>query len=283
AHGKNFIIDPGFHNYKGNFEWHKYFRETKAHNCLLIDSLSQAVHGKGLMEWSQVAEPRDIKFITDRDYVFFRASHDGYDHLPGSPRHYRNVLFVNNEFWILIDQVSGTGDHLIESYLHFSPVEVEKDSYLWSFKKDDVQLKAFFWGALMNDEVLEGGKDIQEGWISPLYRNPIPAPLIRFHERVKLPFIRYSAFIPELGEAVKIDKQDENHYQIKLANNSYSISTNEVKEKDNSEGFILRVEWLKQGNIKRLDFVESESTYRLSVQTLTKEGEILTSKEEKIG
>ena len=36
------LVDPGFWTYNGSAEWHRYFRETEAHNTVVVDGRSQA-------------------------------------------------------------------------------------------------------------------------------------------------------------------------------------------------------------------------------------------------
>jgi hypothetical protein len=49
------------------------------------------------------------------------ASHDGYDHLPGRPRHGRRVLVQDGGEFLVVDHVCGAGHHRLEGGYLLSP------------------------------------------------------------------------------------------------------------------------------------------------------------------
>ncbi|MFQ5729495.1 MAG: alginate lyase family protein [Waddliaceae bacterium] len=49
--GKTLLVDPGFYTYNGDVVWHRYFRETEAHNTVVVDGCSQAEY-RGRLKWS---------------------------------------------------------------------------------------------------------------------------------------------------------------------------------------------------------------------------------------
>ncbi|RPI51211.1 MAG: hypothetical protein EHM55_19515, partial [Acidobacteria bacterium] len=51
AFGEPLLVDPGFWTYNGSMDWHRYFRETEAHNTVVIDGRSQAEF-RGRLKWS---------------------------------------------------------------------------------------------------------------------------------------------------------------------------------------------------------------------------------------
>lgn len=264
AFGKNFIIDTGFHNYKGNFEWHKYFRETIAHNCLIIDGKGQADHGDGLMEWSHVAEPEGVSIVLANEYSFFQGAHNAFHSLPGSPTHIRHMLFLNKELWLVADEVVGSGEHYIEAYLHFAPCEIREFSDFLSFSIDGVSLNVFFLGDKMNKDIREGGKKVDEGWISPLYRCAQPAPRIRFTRQTCLPFLHLMGFVPDRKGLFSLQSPEENSRKVHTENTVYTISLPDKKKNSQLED-IFTVEWKKEEEKFYLQLRKKEREYRLTL------------------
>ncbi len=197
ANGKNFIVDSGFHNYRGNFLWHRHFRLTRAHNSIEIDGQSQAVHGKKMMLWAHVPEPQ-LKTIIDRPELFYiRATHNGFKSLNGSPQHIRNFFFVNDRFWIIWDEILGERKHQVDAYLHFNhqtKITIEKKCLRAQLEDQNLIVASF--GDLKKVEIKEGGKNPDEGWISPLYRHPVAAPQVRFSAKKTLPANHCLVIVP---------------------------------------------------------------------------------------
>lgn len=283
AYGKNFIIDPGFHNYEGKLIWHKYFRETKAHNCLMIDQLGQATHGEGLMEWSRVAEPNNISIITQEDYSFFRGSHDAYRNLIGTPQHFRNILLLNQELWLIIDEVKGDGEHLIESFLHLAPCGVTMHPNHWCFSLDDVYLNAIFFGDKMEMEIKQGGEQVEEGWISPLYRTALPAPVVKFSWKGHLPFLHFMCFVPHRDKSLKISFQEENMNSLNTEKIKYIMYYQKGASGKPVQGNCLfRIQWEKDNETFSLRFKKDGEDYWLIHNQIKSDGKFVIIREDKI-
>ena len=202
AGGQNFLVDSGFHNYRGNFEWHRHFRLTRAHNTIEVDGQSQAVHGSRMMLWSFVPEP-DLRHVIDRPELFYlRATHSGFERLPGKPQHIRNFFFVQGKFWVIWDELPGSGEHHVDAYLHFNAdctVRVQDQKVFASLEGQ--HLCVLNWGDLQQLEVKKGGEKPEDGWISPLYRHATPATQLKYSARVPFPARNAFFILPYQGEA----------------------------------------------------------------------------------
>ncbi len=200
ANGKNFIVDSGFHNYRGNFNWHRYFRLSRAHNTIEIDQQSQALHGEKMMLWSHAPKTDLLHFLELDELFFVRATHDGFKNLSDKPQHIRNFFFVKNYFWIIWDEIIGQNKHRVDSYLHLNAgtkITVEDNSLHLQLEEQNLQVISY--GDLKKMDVNEGGQNPEEGWISPLYRHPISAPRVRFSTTDLLPLNHCLIFIPDAG------------------------------------------------------------------------------------
>ncbi len=54
AYGESMLVDAGPYYYNGDPEWRDYFRQTRAHNTVVVDGQDQAVHHGGMV-WSNAS------------------------------------------------------------------------------------------------------------------------------------------------------------------------------------------------------------------------------------
>ncbi len=218
AYGKNFLIDSGFHNYRGNFEWHRHFRLTRAHNTIEIDGHSQATHGSRMMLWANVPQAQLLHQVVTPDLFYLRATHNGFDRLPGSPRHIRNFFFLFNTFWVVWDELLGSGFHQVDAYLHFNAdTMIELKQHMLHCRLKGEQLLIFSRGVLDQSQLQEGGEHPEEGWISPLYRHPQPAPQVTLSGKVNFPAYHCLGIVPVPFGASGQWKDHAAHVQLKDA------------------------------------------------------------------
>jgi len=107
--GLPFVVDPGTVCYDDDERRH-YDRSTAAHNTVVIDDCdsSEVWH---IFRVGRRAEPRDVSVI-DREYGFIAAaSHTGYEHLAGSPRHHRVVQVGAADLLEIHDEITGSESH----------------------------------------------------------------------------------------------------------------------------------------------------------------------------
>ncbi|HEU0068004.1 MAG TPA: heparinase II/III family protein, partial [Nitrospiraceae bacterium] len=57
--------------------------------------------------------PQDVRTTIHHDGVDSTASHTGYDHLPGRPKHERQVVVGESQPFMIRDRVTGTGTHTV--------------------------------------------------------------------------------------------------------------------------------------------------------------------------
>lgn len=247
GYGENFIIDPGFSNYRGEFEWHKYFRETKAHNTIVIDGVGQAKHGK-ILFWSHASEPEVIIVEMNSDYFYVCATHDGFRGLPDTPKHYRHFLFLNEDVWLVFDDIKMNQSHLVESFLHFSPGKVEGIDDRFTVSRNKVKLNILFLGDKMEREIKQGGTKPDDGWISPLYREKEPAPLLRSWHQHQSRFQQVMVFIPQISDSFQLIEHGENRCSFISDKSNYFVNLAPDFSDNHIESFrvkngLMNIEW----------------------------------------
>jgi uncharacterized heparinase superfamily protein len=109
--GARFIVDPGVYCYD-NDDRRRYDRSTAAHNTVCIDGRdsSEVWH---IFRVGRRARPRAVAAEFGSGRMNASASHDGYDHLPGRPRHERGLSISDQGVLSLRDTVRGKGAHRV--------------------------------------------------------------------------------------------------------------------------------------------------------------------------
>jgi uncharacterized heparinase superfamily protein len=116
--GQRVIVDTGVSTYDPGSR-RAFERSTPAHNTVAIDDQDQT-EVWGVFRAARLAQPR-IEAVTVEDgRVELTASHDGYERLPGRPRH-RRTWRASADRLELVDEVVGAGVHRVTARLHVAP------------------------------------------------------------------------------------------------------------------------------------------------------------------
>ncbi|MBC7287347.1 MAG: heparinase II/III-family protein [Armatimonadetes bacterium] len=125
GYGQEHITDPGNYMYDAS-EWRRYVLSTRAHNTIRVDGHDQ--RRNGLRETYVTSKPlEDIKWLASEKLDFGEGVYNnGY----GPQRqidvvHRRQVVFVRPDYWVVVDTLTGEGEHAIESLFHFNHDEAE--------------------------------------------------------------------------------------------------------------------------------------------------------------
>jgi len=112
--GQRVVVDSGTSTYQGSRRAHE--RSTGAHNTVEVDDCNQT-EVWGTFRAGRRARPRlERTEVTDGTVVLV-ASHSGYEHLPGRPRHCRRITATADQVQIE-DTVSGAGRHRVAARLY---------------------------------------------------------------------------------------------------------------------------------------------------------------------
>jgi len=223
--GESLLIDPGFSNYRGDFNWHAYFRSTAAHNTIEIDGQSQAKQG-GILVWSHAPRFNVLQTIRQAHISAVCAEHYGYRRLADKPVHRRCFLWIDGVFWLTMDWVfsaEGTMQqpHELACHLHFNEfVQVEKDGDTTGLvaqgRQAALRILPFCDTGTLEIALKKGGDQPQEGWISPTYRAVRPAPLAAIHVKTRLPLTLLTLFLPE-------ESRNKHSWQVEKSGNNMLI------------------------------------------------------------
>ncbi len=190
VYGEPMLVDGGPYYYNGDPEWRDYFRQTRAHNTVVVDGADQAVHHGG-MGWSNVVEPQCEAWVTTPAYDYVCGLHTGFARLPGPVWHRRAVFFRKPDYWLIFDELQGTGQHHVESYLHFAPSTLApgSDRVVATLTASGRQCIVLIAGAPLQMSLCTAHHPDQSdaGWIGVGYGCRRPAPVVCWHAQLELP------------------------------------------------------------------------------------------------
>lgn len=117
------FIDPGTGCYTGNIDLRNIYRNTAAHNTVVIDNQDQIPLDGSIFSLSPSSgETELIEWYNDDDETRVSAKHTGYMRLQDPVIHYREIRLIKNEKMVSIkDWFAGNGKHLLEWYFHLHP------------------------------------------------------------------------------------------------------------------------------------------------------------------
>ncbi len=116
---RRLFVDPGTYAYDDD-ERRRYDRGTGSHNTVCVDGHDSSETWR-IFRVGRRARPLDVDVRIRADGVRASATHDGYDHLPGGPRHRREARVEETGNLVLVDCVEGAGAHRAEGGLLVEP------------------------------------------------------------------------------------------------------------------------------------------------------------------
>ena len=196
--GEPAIVDPGTHCY-GDSRWSDFFRSTAAHSTIVVDGASQA-EPAGSFGWQRQPRVRLREWHSTATVDFLDAEHDGYASLPRPVGHRRRVIFIKPLYWIVVDDLSGTGRHEIDLTFQFGNVNVALGSHPWARvggPNGPCLWISPFPSAPAQPALKCGAASPIRGWISPEFTRLSPAPMLIYSFAVALPWRIVTLLFPD--------------------------------------------------------------------------------------
>jgi len=166
--GKPVLIDPGTYRYNGAPEFRRYFKGTRAHNTVNVDSQDQAVQETGFV-WSRPYKTELIRSEEAHDGLTFGGCHNGYNRLKGAVEHRRIIAFFEGAHFLILDTFSGTGIHDFELNYHLHPdIDAKRQNGWWHVGggKAVILIRVFKGPDFIS---IAGQEEPPFGWFSPAY------------------------------------------------------------------------------------------------------------------
>ncbi len=203
--GARVVVDAGMVGDEAP-PWPAYFRSTRAHNVVAVGGAD-----------ARVAEVSDVHWVVRDGLVYFGATHDGFAHLasqaaPGARlRHRRHVFCLPGRFWLVCDQVLGTGACDLESFIHFHPDVALKAACrgrvaFLAGRSDDAWLQVVPAGAHAVHVVhgLDASEGPPQGWYAARHGERRPASVLSLAAEARLPYVFGYALVPRSDAPVEL-------------------------------------------------------------------------------
>ncbi|MBT3376066.1 MAG: alginate lyase family protein [Lentisphaerae bacterium] len=196
AFGEVLVTEVGIYSYTTN-AWNQYFRSSQAHNVVLVDGLSQnracELSTYGLAEgprqddwhsddvfdlaWSEY-DGKWIEFLENRGW----RNRFGGEKATPLATHRREILFVKDDYWIIVDRLRAQGEHEYEQLFHFEPGRrvVGRDGPYTGTADVDRANICFVQASPTRVDVVSGQEEPLQGWYSGAHGEKEPAPVLRF-------------------------------------------------------------------------------------------------------
>ncbi|RPI57019.1 MAG: hypothetical protein EHM55_03380, partial [Acidobacteria bacterium] len=184
-------------------DWHRYFRETEAHNTVVIDGRSQAEF-RGRLKWSHAPRADAHEWITLGALDYADGSHYGYERLAAPVAHRRTVVFLKPYYWVVRDELVGEGQHTVDRCFHFATADVahsrttggvqtrsangRADLAVIPVERDGVAV-----------ELARGGPASAGGWLAVGYERKIQGAVAKFRNTSLLPAVFHTVLVPFRG------------------------------------------------------------------------------------
>lgn len=196
--GEPVIVDPGTHCY-GDSRWRDFFRSTAAHSTILIDRDSQA-EPAGAFGWHRRPRVRLREWHSTADVDFLDAEHDGYAALAQPVTHRRRVIFIKPSYWIVVDDLSGSGRHDVELRFQLACDKVTLGPHPWA--RVETAQRHCLWispfpSAPAQPALKCGEPEPICGWIAPEFTRLSPAPMLIYSFAVALPWRIVTLLLPD--------------------------------------------------------------------------------------
>ncbi len=179
AYGRSLIVDPGRYTYfeEGQYNWRKHFRQTTAHNTVVINNENQTCYQtipdkQRLRIVGPYAESHCDCFKEADDYVFFsgHVKSPMYEAI-----HTRKIIFIRGQYWLIVDKLTAHESHNYE--LQFQLSEAAQKCTTLKYYNQTV---SYISPNLVLSQALHNQDHhaIKQGFVSYTYGKKYKAPII---------------------------------------------------------------------------------------------------------
>jgi hypothetical protein len=202
AAGRDLLVDPGTFVYNGDPAWRDFFRSTRAHNTVAVDDRDQS-DTAGTFRWRRGARASLVESASFEGLDYLAGEHDGYAGL--GVIHRRRLVGARPDWWLVVDELRGEGEHTIELFFHFAP-EAEVSELEQAGDRREARLTARSGRAGLALSIhatsafrlvrLRGADSPPQGWVSRRYGEKAPATVVSARLRACLPATLVTVLAP---------------------------------------------------------------------------------------
>jgi hypothetical protein len=132
------------------------------------------------------------RWVTGPDFDLVDGSHDGYQRLPAPVTHRRQIFFAKPEYWVVVDMLTGEGEHCFDLYFHLRPgVEPFLDRATGTMHATNGAAASLAVVPLampgLEARIVQGQMDPIQGWVSFFSGEKQEAPVLCYRYRGAVP------------------------------------------------------------------------------------------------
>ena len=181
AYGQSLIVDPGRYTYdeSGDINWRVRFRETAAHNTVVVDGTNQA-------RYVPHKSRHKIRGSYPNHLVKAWVSEPTFDFVHGLAQsheypvlHERKILFPCLDYWIIIDRLTAQDLHQYDLLFHLSP---QAQNAVTLLEANDTRTYSAPHVLIAQPHSSSIASEILEGDVSRTYGTKEAAPILRFRQ-----------------------------------------------------------------------------------------------------
>jgi hypothetical protein len=196
--GQPCIVDAGTGTYTPEPQWRGFFRGTSAHSTIAIDGRGQS-ESTGPFSWTQHPRATLSEWWSTGGFDLVDAEHHAYADGDRPVVHRRRVVFIKPHCWVLIDDLTGDGQHWMDSSFQFAPMPVTLVTP--ETVRADTASGASLWvtsfpQSHLHTAITRGATAPICGWISSGYGQRQPAPALTYSGMVTLPWRALTVLFP---------------------------------------------------------------------------------------
>ncbi len=201
--GARLIVDAGVGSEEqGAFA--EYFRSTRAHNVVSVSDAEQRANGR-------VPAVSDVHWVVRDGLVYFSGTHDGFARLALDLRltHRRRVFCLPGHFWLVCDEILGSGEWDVESFIHFHPeatvsaVRRGRQSFV-ATRSPEAAVQVVPAGAQELRVTSGVAEPRPQGWYAARHGTRRPAPVLSLAAAGRLPLVFGYALVPRGAGPVEL-------------------------------------------------------------------------------
>ena len=170
AGGRPLVVDPGrFTYHEDKLNWRHWFKGTAAHNTVCVDGLDQTPYRCGKPK-GPIAEAQLIERLgaPHFDLLHGKVTSPSYDAV-----HTRFIFFIADEYWVIVDKLSGELPHDYNLRFHLAP-EAMNHTAIQSRDGNNAVITPGL--ALVFPSCNQ--PQLEPGWFAPEYGQKISAPVV---------------------------------------------------------------------------------------------------------
>lgn len=219
AYGKDFLVDGGRYTHQDYFSfdpsnWRGYFRSSFSHNVILVNG-----HGQKASEERAIRplmEGQDFSRHSLYDYSCGTFT-SGFEEVEGLEEHFRSVLYLRDQFWLILDQINTDRPREIQTLWHFHPQHrtILRDQAVITDEDSGPNLQIIPIGSIRWDVKMVEGRETptKQGWYSADYGIKVPNPTIEYSAKIDGPSIFAWLIVPAKSVLPEISAQLQNYHQ----------------------------------------------------------------------